>query len=99
MAVFLIVVLAASIVGMVSLLALKRLELSTGFVLGGRARPAVGALVHRALSWLEFILPGLLRQWLKRGWYLGRAILHRAAALLVVAAERLLEASLRLAAQ
>lgn len=96
MALFFIATLAVSIAGMVSLLALKRLELSTGYVLGGRMRPAIGAWMHRVLSWAEYALPGLLRQWLRHGVRLAHTFLHRVAALAVVAVERLLETTLRL---
>ena len=61
MVTFFTVTLLVSIAGMVLLLALKRYELSSGRVLLGSARPAVGNFFHRWLSWIEYVLPGLVR--------------------------------------
>lgn len=87
--------LGVSIVGMTSLIALKRWELASGHVLGGRVRPAVGALMHRVLVWGEFVLPGLLRYWISAGYRYVRSLFHRLSALAVVVAEHLLERALR----
>jgi hypothetical protein len=91
-----IVVLGVSIVGMVSLLLLKHWELTTGHVLGGRARPALGALMHHALVWGEQVLPELLRRWIENSLNLAQMLLHRLTALAVVLVERLLERTLNL---
>jgi len=96
MTLFLIAVLAVSIAGMTSLLVLKRWELTTGHIVGGRARPALGAFMYRMLAWVEHVLPGLAREWAAHALRLMRAALHRLAALLVVFAERTLEKTLGL---
>lgn len=87
--------LGVSITGMLSLLALKRWELATGHVVGGRARPALGALAHRALTWAEYALPALFGEWVRRAARYLRGTLHRLAALVVVLFERFLERTLR----
>ncbi len=96
MTLFFIVTLAVAVVGMISLLMLKRWELSTGHVLGGRARPALGALMHRTLVWGEQVLPKLLRYWAEYSFRFAQVLLHRLTAFLVVFAERLLERTLNL---
>ena len=90
------VTLAISVVGMLGLLMLKRWELTTGRVVGGSARPAVGDFAHRGLMWVESVLPGLARAWLYRAEESAHTFMHRAAALVVLLAERLLERSLHL---
>lgn len=80
---------------MISLLVLKRYELSSGRVLLGSARPAVGNFFHRGLSWLEYVLPGLLRVGARRLYNTVRRVLHVWAARLVVTLERWLEHALK----
>lgn len=87
--------LIISIVGMVGLLILKQWELSTGVVLGGRLRPALGAWMHRTLVWFEYTLPMLAKQWLYRTKTYTRTLIHRLAALAVVLVERGLERVLK----
>ena len=96
MTLFLIVVLCVSLVGMVSLLGLKRWEMQTGRVVLSTWRPHIGALAHQALGWVEYTLPGLLRQWLAEVETFAHNFLHRLSALLVVLVERGLERLLRL---
>lgn len=93
---FLIGTLAVSVVGMVSLLLLKHLELTTGHVLGGRLRPVVGAAAARSLAWGQYVLPGLAHMWLRRAAHRLRALLHWLVALAVLLAERGLERTLRM---
>ena len=95
MTLFFTATLGISIVGMISLLALKRWEVGSGRVLGGRARPAIGAAAHRALTWVEYVLPGLAAQGAAntRSWM--RNVFHRLSALVVVVTERTLERLLR----
>ncbi|HEY6022378.1 MAG TPA: hypothetical protein VIY48_21720 [Candidatus Paceibacterota bacterium] len=95
MIIFFTATLALSIVGMVGLLLLKQWELSTGIVLGGRMRPAVGAQMHRVLVWAEYQLPMLAKQWWHRSKLYGRTVVHRLTALGVVLIERGLEKSLK----
>lgn len=94
MVIFFTVTLIVSIVGMISLLALKRYELSSGRVLLGSARPAVGNFFHRGLSWLEYVLPGLLRVGAKRLYSTVRRVAHIWAAWVVVKVEQGLEYAL-----
>lgn len=80
---------------MVGLLVLKQWELSTGRVIGGRARPALGAWMHQTLVWFEYTLPMLVKQWLYRTKVYTRTLVHRLAALAVVLIERGLERVLK----
>lgn len=91
MVLFFTTTLIISIVGIVLLLALKQWELSTGHVLGGSLRPAVGAAAHRVLSWFEYVLPGLFKQKVKEMYRTLRVITHRVIALVVILTERGLE--------
>jgi len=92
---FFIATLGVSVVGMISLISLKRLELNTGMVVGGRARPTVGAYAHRLMVWVEAVLPALAREWLHRVMRYGRTVFHRLAALSVVITEQGLERTLQ----
>lgn len=94
MVTFFTVTLLISIAGMVSLLALKRYELNSGRIILGRARPAVGNFFHRGLSWLEYVLPGLLRAGARRLYITMRRVLHVWAARLAVRLEQGLEYAL-----
>lgn len=95
MVTFFTVTLVVSIAGMMSLLVLKRYELSSGRVLLGRARPAVGNFFHRGLSWFEYVLPGLVRVGVKRLYSTMRRVVHVWAARLAVTAEQWLERTLQ----
>lgn len=95
MGTFFIVTLAVSIVGMITLLMLKRYELNSGRIFLGSARPAVGHFFHRGLSWFEYVLPGLVRVGAKRLWGTARRLVHVWAARLVVVLESYLERALR----
>lgn len=79
---------------MILLLTLKRYELSSGRVILGRARPAVGNFFHRGLSWFEFVLPGLIRVGVRRLYLTLRRVLHVWAARLMVKLEGWLEQAL-----
>ncbi len=80
---------------MAALLGLKRWEMQTGRVVLSAWRPQVGALAHRALGWVEYTLPAILRHWLAEGEAFARNFLHRLSALIVVLTERGLEWLLR----
>lgn len=80
---------------MLALLVLKRWELSTGHVLGGRLRPALGAAMHRTLNWFEYTLPMVAKRQYHRSRLYMRAFIHRLAALVVVLLERGLERVLK----
>lgn len=94
MAYFFIAALGISIAGMASLLVLKRYELSTGRVILGARRPAVGAFFHRTLQWIEYVLPGLVRVGVRRSYLFVRAVLRAWAGRLAVRVEALLERAL-----
>jgi len=80
--------------GMMSLLVLKRYELNSGRVILGRARPAVGNFFHRGMSWLEYVLPGLIRVGLRRLYTTVRRVLLVWGARLVITLEGWLERAL-----
>lgn len=79
---------------MISLLVLKRYELSSGRVLLGSARPAVGNFFYRGLSWLEYVLPGLVRVGVRALYATARRVWHAWAARLIVTVEQWLERAL-----
>ncbi len=94
MVTFLTATLLVSIAGMISLIVLKRYELNSGRIFLGRARPAVGDFFHRGLSWVEYVLPGLLRVGVRRLYLTARRLLHVWGAWLVVKVEQGLEYAL-----
>jgi hypothetical protein len=61
---------------MVVLLALKRYEVSTGRIMFASSRPAIGAFFHRKLSWVEYVLPGLVRVATRRAYRFVRAVVR-----------------------
>jgi hypothetical protein len=83
-----------SIVGLVSLLVIKRFELSTGAVFLGSVRPKVGALFHTTLVWVERSLPALAVSALEQSSARGRSLVHYLTAHAVIVAERMLERTL-----
>lgn len=95
MVTFFTVTLAVSIVGMISLLMLKRYELNSGRVFLGSARPAVGNFFHRWLSWFEYVLPGLVRVGARTLYNTVRRVLHVWGARVVVKLEQGLEQALK----
>lgn len=92
---FFITTLGVSIVGMISLIVLKRWEDGSGRVLGGRARPKIGQWAHYTLTWFEYVLPALLRSGALATYAWARAFFHRLSALVVLITERGLERLLR----
>ena len=99
MAIFFTTTLVISMAGMLSLLALKRWETTSGRVLGASLRPAVGAFAHRVLTWFEYVAPALVRQGINGGYRYLRAQLHRLVAFAVLVVEHLLERLLKLLRQ
>ncbi|MBY0294274.1 hypothetical protein K2Q08_03005 [Patescibacteria group bacterium] len=91
MVLFFTVLLAISITGLVSLLALKRWELRTGNMLLAGARPHVSEASHKILIWIERVLPHLVVQLVHRGVQQGRVLVHRGAAHSLLWAEHTLE--------
>jgi hypothetical protein len=98
MVLFFTVSLGISIVGLVSLLAIKRWELRTGNLLLAGARPHVSVASQNVLVWFERVLPRLVLQLLRRGAHEARVLIHRTVAHSLIWAEHTLErvlASLR----
>ncbi len=91
MVLFFTVLLAISIVGLVSLLAIKRWELRTGNMLLAGARPHVSEVSHRVLVWIERVLPHLLTGLVRRTVSQGSVLIHRGAAHSLLWAEQTLE--------
>ena len=96
MVLFFSATLGISIVGIWALLVLKRFEMTTGKVLGGRVRPSVDAFFHAGLVWVEHRAPALLRFWLNYALANGKKFLRYAAAHSILALERLLRRVLQL---
>ena len=94
MVLFLTALLGFSIVGLVTLVAVKRWELSSGRVLFSDVRPAVGHALHQGLHFVERQAPNMLKVWAERGWRYARTVAHRLVALAVVYTEALLERTL-----
>ncbi len=94
MALFFSITLLVAILGMVSLVAVKRWEIKTGSVVFGGVRPAVGRVCATTLLWVERIIPALVRIYGRRAWRTALASAHRAIAHAVLYAERLLERTL-----
>jgi hypothetical protein len=95
MVTFLTIMLGVSILGMASLLWLKRYELNSGRVFLGRARPAVGEFFHQKLQWLEYVLPGLIRSGLQDLYRAFQRLVHVVAAWVALRLEHGLERALK----
>lgn len=95
MVLFFIVLLCVSAAGLVSIIVLKRWELSTGRILFGGVRPAAGEALSQALLFIEAKAPRLVRDRAKQLFVRARTTAHRATALGVLITERLLERVLR----
>ena len=94
MVTFLIGTLVLSSVGLVTLISIKRYELTTGRVVGAMFRPRASRFFQGISLWIERILPTLVRMY---GKLLTRAFLrsvYRVTAHAVLNIERWLERSL-----
>lgn len=96
MALFFSVTLAISIVGILTLIVLKRREVNTGKIILRDARPAIGEFFHRILSFFESVAPRALQRLLARGYWALRRLAQRALAWGLLLIERLLEKSLEM---
>lgn len=94
MVLFFTITLLFSILGLMSLIGVKRWELITGGILGARVRPQLGNFFHQVLMWIERTLPRLLVSYTERVVRMIRSMVHRASAYLVLHAERWLERTL-----
>jgi hypothetical protein len=95
MVLFFCVTLCISIVGLTTLLVVKRWELDTGNMVLAGVRPKVGRISQRLLIWVERVLPGLVVSSTTRAARGAESQLHRAFAHGLLAAERGLEHVLR----
>jgi hypothetical protein len=86
--------LFVSIVGMMSLLLIKRYELNSGRIFLASSRPAIGDFFYRKMMWIEYVLPGLIRVGLRRLGILLLRLWHVWLAYVVVKLERGLEQAL-----
>jgi len=88
-------ILGVSILGLVSLIAVKRFELATGRILLSNIRPATGYMLGRGLHFVERSAPALVRHGLTRLYAQVRTGLKSLVAWSVFHTERLLEQTLR----
>lgn len=94
MVLFLTVVLGVSIVGLFSIITIKRYEMRTGRVVLADVRPAVGHWLGSGLHFVEHHLPRFVWLKLEQAWrYLNR-VAHRLVAWGVLHTERGLERTL-----
>ncbi len=94
MVIFFTALLAASIVGLVALIGLKRWEMQTGGVVLGSIRPKVGHFFHTCVVFVERTLPALARAALVRAALAARRGARAAVAWGVIVTERVLESTL-----
>jgi hypothetical protein len=91
MVLFFTATLLLSILGLASLIYIKRWELHTGKLMFAGVRPSLGGLSHRSLQWFERALPGLAAAYARRAVHAGSAAVHRGAAWSILFVERGLE--------
>jgi hypothetical protein len=94
MVLFFTIALVISLVGMLSMLSLKRYEITTGRVVFSGLRPIVSTLLSNTLVWLQKILPMLLQNLFVRGISAARTLVHRLVAQSILAFEYVLESVL-----
>ncbi len=95
MVTFLLALLCISIVGLVTLLSVKRRELSTGRVMFGGLRPKAGKLLGQGMHFLERQAPAIATESARRAIARGRVASHRVVAWAVLKTERGLESTLQ----
>jgi hypothetical protein len=94
MIIFLIITLGVSLVGMTTLLALKRYELATGRVLFWSMRPRLNRLFFALLYFVERRLPRLVREGVESGVAFVRREIHKFIAKVIVFSEFWLQRAL-----
>lgn len=92
---FFIAVLAVSIVGMLSMLFIKRWELRTGRLLFAPARPRVSQAVEKSAFVAGTVAPLVARHWWEYALEWLKLFVHRAIAFVVLVVEKNLERVLR----
>ncbi len=95
MVVFFSITLVFAILGLVSLLWIKRWELRTGKLLVAGVRPQVGNMSRTFLIWVERVLPHLITVYAQKGARTAESTMHHAAARALLTAEHSLERVLR----
>jgi hypothetical protein len=95
MASFFTATLVISFAGMVTLMVLKQIELSTGTVILARVRPGINRFFRSCLHLVERGLPTLLRQGLRATFYRMRAFLRVVLAHVLLRFEEMLKNTLR----
>ena len=90
------ITLYTSIVGLMTLLLLKRFELTSGKTLFMSVRPRVNGFFHNALFFVEYVVPAIIRHLVKRLWHLLRTQAKLLLARAVVSFEQKLEHMLHL---
>lgn len=88
------VALIVSIVGMLTLLMMKRYEMNTGRIFLASSRPAIGGFFHHKLVWIEYVLPGLVRVGAKRTYIFVRRVVRVWTIRLAIKLETALEQAL-----
>lgn len=94
MVTFLTTLLLVSIAGLVSLIVIKRWEMTTGKIILGGIRPGAGRLLGEGLSFVEQGLPAFARRLIRRAYAASRLLLQQTVAWSVLHVERLLEKTL-----
>ncbi len=94
MATLFITLLVVSLVGLVTLLTVKRWELSNGRVILSGIRPGAGKVLGNALHFFERKAPAIATTSARRGYDIGRLVFHRLVAWAVLQVERVLEKTL-----
>lgn len=86
--------LALSVVGLITLIGLKRWEMQSGRVVAPALRPKLGEALHRVVVFVEHTVPAMVRAALLRAWVAARRGAHAGAAWAVLITERVLESTL-----
>ena len=96
MASFFIILLLVSLAGMVMLMTLKQIELSTGSILFASMRPKVNRFFKTCLIMVERVLPGLVKGGIAQMFLQMRALMQKALAHAILRFEEWLKSMLHL---
>src|SRR5450432_3613046 len=91
---YLIIMLAVSLVGMTTLLSVKRYELTTGRLMFGASRPTISKFASRTVFLFGTAIPLYVRWHIRRAYQVGASWVHRATARAVLTLEGWLESIL-----
>lgn len=95
MVTFLTILLAVSILGLISLVAIKRWELAHDRLVMSGVRPVAGHYLGSALAFIEEGLPMFVRRSLRITYAVARSLTHRLVAWVMLHTERWLERTLK----